>query len=65
MEEPGVCEPSAFIVMKGVTYVKKLWLVYVLLIGIFVLYVLNYKQQGNAADPWRLPDCAAILRTNT
>lgn len=38
--------------MKGVTYVKKLGLVYVLLIGIFVLYVLNYKQQGNAADPW-------------
>lgn len=52
MEEPGAPGPSAFIVMKGVTYVKKLGLVYVLLIGIFVLYVLNYKQQGKAADPW-------------
>lgn len=31
---------------------KKLWLVYVLLIGIFLIYVLNYKQQGDSADPW-------------
>lgn len=31
---------------------KKLWLVYVLLIGIFIVYVLNYKQHTESADPW-------------
>ncbi|WP_019911415.1 substrate-binding domain-containing protein [Paenibacillus sp. HW567] len=31
---------------------KKLWLVYVLLIGIFLIYVLNYKLQAKPADPW-------------
>lgn len=31
---------------------KKLWLVYVLLIGIFLVYVLNYKLQAQTADPW-------------
>ncbi|CAM4451851.1 substrate-binding domain-containing protein [Paenibacillus typhae] len=32
--------------------VKKLWLVYVLLIGIFLVYVLNYKLQASSTDPW-------------
>lgn len=31
---------------------KKLWLVYVLLIGIFIVYVLNYKQHTQSTDPW-------------
>ncbi|MCL6603582.1 MAG: substrate-binding domain-containing protein [Paenibacillus sp.] len=31
---------------------KKLWLVYVLLIGIFLVYVLNYRLQAQSADPW-------------
>ncbi|MEK8213308.1 MULTISPECIES: substrate-binding domain-containing protein [unclassified Paenibacillus] len=31
---------------------KKLWMVYVLLIGLFLVYVLNYKLQADAADPW-------------
>ncbi|WP_379133535.1 substrate-binding domain-containing protein [Paenibacillus sp. sgz500958] len=31
---------------------KKLWLVYVLLIGIFIVYVMNYKLQAKTADPW-------------
>ncbi|ULO05372.1 substrate-binding domain-containing protein [Paenibacillus sp. 19GGS1-52] len=32
---------------------KKLWLVYALLIGMFLVYVLNYKlQQANTTDPW-------------
>ncbi|MDQ0193188.1 substrate-binding domain-containing protein [Paenibacillus wynnii] len=31
---------------------KKLWLVYVFLIGIFLVYVLNYKLQARTADPW-------------
>jgi len=31
---------------------KKLWLVYVLLIGIFIVYVLNYRLQAKSADPW-------------
>lgn len=31
---------------------KKLWLVYVLLIGMFLVYVLNYKLQTKSADPW-------------
>ncbi|WP_410511582.1 substrate-binding domain-containing protein [Paenibacillus sp. BR2-3] len=34
---------------------KKLWLVYVLLIGIFIVYVLNYKLQAQSADPWETP----------
>jgi ribose transport system substrate-binding protein len=31
---------------------KKLGLVYILLIGIFIVYVLNYKLQSRSADPW-------------
>ncbi|AOZ93686.1 substrate-binding domain-containing protein [Paenibacillus crassostreae] len=31
---------------------KKLWLVYVLLIGIFIVYVLNYKLQAQSTEPW-------------
>jgi ribose transport system substrate-binding protein len=31
---------------------KKLWIVYVLLIGIFVVYALNYKLQAESTDPW-------------
>lgn len=50
--------------LKGVTYVKKLWLVYVLLIGIFLIYVLNYKQQGIRRTRGRQPDCAGILKIN-
>lgn len=31
---------------------KKLGLVYVLLIGIFIIYVLNYRLQSKSTDPW-------------
>ncbi|SET35813.1 substrate-binding domain-containing protein [Paenibacillus sp. NFR01] len=31
---------------------KKLWLVYVLLIGIFLVYVLNYKLHSSNTDTW-------------
>lgn len=38
--------------LKGVTAVKKLLFVYVLLIGTFLIYLLNYYAKDSAGNPW-------------